>query len=419
MISCCVLLCAWSAAGASIETVKAELNLRSSGAGPALPSPMPRRVTLSEDRPPQVKSPADKPGLLWAVIPFGPAQMPARGFALAVDESDPARAGLRVDLNQNDDLTDDPQSEWKLIDGDRPESSRYEGAIELPVGTAVGAPRARLVAYRYLAQAAKARGLPEDLLFVYRDYAAAGTVEIATTRLPIIVADEASLGDFTYPAGAGAAELMIGIDVNGDGLIRPGPPEWMRSNARATIFGREVSLKSLSGDGRQIELLVAPPGVEFAFPFAGKTLDDKPVRFPEDYKNKVVLVHFWASWCGYCKREAPTLVETVKRFADNPSFAVLGVCVDKANARDAARTYAASAGLSWPHVVDDGPESGFSGPIAKMYGVRGVPKLLLIDAQAMTVLASGDALRGAQLPTTLAQYVAKPPGAAATTRPQP
>lgn len=380
---------------------------------------MPRRVALSEDRPPQVKSPADKPGLLWAVIPFGPAQMPAKGFALAVDESDPARAGLRVDLNRNDDLTDDPPAEWRLIDGDRPESSRYEGAIELPVGTAADVPRARLVAYRYLPQAARARGLSENLLFVYRDYAAAGAVEIATTRLPIIVADEASLGDFTYPAGAGAAELMIGIDVNGDGLIRPGPPEWMRSNARATIFGREVSLKSLSGDGRQIELLVAPPGVEFAFPFAGKTLDDKLIRFPEDYKNKVVLVHFWASWCGYCKREAPTLVETVKRFADNPSFAVLGVCVDKANARDAARTYAASAGLSWPHVVDDGPESGFSGPLAKMYGVRGVPKLLLIDTQAMTVLASGDALRGAQLPTTVAQYVAKPPGAAATTRPQP
>gem|GEM_PF-5830464 len=419
MISFCALLCALSAAGATIETVKAELNLRSSGAGPTLPSPMPRRVTLSEERPAQVKSPADKPGLLWAVIPFGPAEMPTRGFVLAVDESDPARAGLRVDLNQNGDVTDDPPAEWKLIDGDRPESSRYEGAIELPIGTAAQAPRARLVAYRYLPQAAKARGLPEDLLFVYRDYAAAGTVEIATTRLPIMVADEASLGDFAYPTGSGAAQLMIGIDVNGDGLIRPGPPEWIRSNARATIFGREVSLKSLSGDGRQIELLVAPPGVEFAFPFTGKTLDDRLVRFPEDYKNKVVLVHFWASWCGYCKREAPTLVEAAKRFSDNPSFAMLGVCVDKANARDAAKTYAASAGLSWPHVVDDGAESGFSGPIAKMYGVRGVPKLLLIDAQAMTVLASGDSLRGQQLPATLGQFVAKPPGAAPTTRPQP
>src|SRR5258708_35571146 len=62
------------------------------------------------------------------------------------------------------------------------------------------------------------------------------------------------------------------------------------------------------------------------FDFVLKDQHNVPVKMA-DYKGKVVLLNFWATWCGPCKVEIPALVELDDRYKDN-GFVVLGVSVD-------------------------------------------------------------------------------------------
>jgi peroxiredoxin len=79
--------------------------------------------------------------------------------------------------------------------------------------------------------------------------------------------------------------------------------------------------------------------------FTLKTVDGKTVSLA-DYKGKVVLVNFWATWCGPCKLEMPWLIDLQKKYAAH-GFTVLGVSEDD----DPAKTvgdFAAKVGVNYP-----------------------------------------------------------------------
>ncbi len=113
-----------------------------------------------------------------------------------------------------------------------------------------------------------------------------------------------------------------------------------------------------------------------------------------DLRGKVVLVDFWASWCGPCRRENPNVVRMYEKYKDK-GFEILGVSLD----RNKEKWLQAidQDGLEWLHVSD---LKGWQNEVAKQYGVSSVPQTFLLDAEGKII---GKNLRGQRLINKLAQ----------------
>lgn len=130
------------------------------------------------------------------------------------------------------------------------------------------------------------------------------------------------------------------------------------------------------------------------------TLNDttgKPVSL-SSFKGKVVLVDFWASWCGPCRAENPNVVAAYKKFSSK-GFTVLGVSLDD----DKAKWEAAIVkdGLTWTHISD---LIGWSNAAAKQYGVMSIPANFLLDKEGKII---GSGLRGEELTKKLEEVLGK------------
>nr|HQU58722.1 TlpA disulfide reductase family protein [Saprospiraceae bacterium] len=127
--------------------------------------------------------------------------------------------------------------------------------------------------------------------------------------------------------------------------------------------------------------------------FTLKTPEGQDMSLSE-LRGKVVLIDFWASWCGPCRRENPNVVRMYNEYKDK-GFDILGVSLDKTQDRWVEAIQ--QDGLSWHHVSD---LKGWANEVAQAYGVRSIPHTVLIDAEGK-ILARN--LRGEALEQKLAE----------------
>ncbi|MDZ4680435.1 MAG: TlpA disulfide reductase family protein [Saprospiraceae bacterium] len=121
--------------------------------------------------------------------------------------------------------------------------------------------------------------------------------------------------------------------------------------------------------------------------FTQPTPDEK-TKSLSSLRGKIVLVDFWASWCGPCRRDNPEVVKLYETYKDK-GFDILGVSLD----RDKERWLQAiqQDGLVWNHVSD---LKGWQNDVAKRYGVSSIPHTVLVDREGR-IIARG--LRGPAL----------------------
>ena len=129
--------------------------------------------------------------------------------------------------------------------------------------------------------------------------------------------------------------------------------------------------------------------------FEMQTPDGKAVKL-SDYvgKGKVVLVDFWASWCGPCRREMPNLVEAYKKYR-NKGFEIVGVSLDRD--AEAWKNGIEKLDITWPQMSD---LKYWDCEGAKLYAVSSIPHTVLIDGEGI-ILARG--LHGEELQEQIAE----------------
>lgn len=103
--------------------------------------------------------------------------------------------------------------------------------------------------------------------------------------------------------------------------------------------------------------------------FTLKSLSGENLRLQE-LRGQVVLVNFWATWCGPCRQEMPVLDQIHKRY-ESMGFAVLGVNVDTDEAK--VRKIAERIGVSFPLLLDTDQE------VSKRFDVSAMPFTVLLD----------------------------------------
>ena len=108
-----------------------------------------------------------------------------------------------------------------------------------------------------------------------------------------------------------------------------------------------------------------------------------------DLRGKVVLVDFWASWCGTCRQENPNVVRLYKKY-QNKGFTVFSVSLDEDI--DAWKSAIKKDGLTWPYHVSD--LKGWGTPPVRTYGFEAIPFTVLINQEGKII---GTNLRGEQL----------------------
>jgi cytochrome c biogenesis protein CcmG/thiol:disulfide interchange protein DsbE len=111
--------------------------------------------------------------------------------------------------------------------------------------------------------------------------------------------------------------------------------------------------------------------------FALKDGDGKTVRL-SDYRGKVVLLDFWATWCGPCKTEIPWFIEFERKYKDR-GFAVLGVSMDD-DGWDVVKPFLKRIGVNYRVVMGNEQTGDLYG------GIEALPTAFLIDRQGRVAI---------------------------------
>jgi thiol-disulfide isomerase/thioredoxin len=119
------------------------------------------------------------------------------------------------------------------------------------------------------------------------------------------------------------------------------------------FIGKPISLKFTAADGSPFDLA--------------------------QWRGKVVLLDFWATWCGPCMREVPHVVEAFTKFHDK-NFEIVGISLD--NDKNAMLRTTAQRKMTWPQYFDG---KGWSNAVSTAFHIRAIPSMWLIDKNGIVV----------------------------------
>ena len=143
--------------------------------------------------------------------------------------------------------------------------------------------------------------------------------------------------------------------------------------------------------GKMLATRIGSPAPEINMP----SPDGKEIAL-SSLKGKIVLIDFWASWCGPCRKEMPNVVKAYAKYK-NKGFEIYGVSLDQD--KDRWVEAIAKDGITWPQVSD---LKHWSSEAAKLYNVQSIPYTVLVDKEGNIIAKN---LRGEELEKKIAEVL--------------
>jgi thiol-disulfide isomerase/thioredoxin len=390
-----------------------ELPLKSRGAS-KLTRLRPQELKLSTVRPSNVKR--IPPGLIapyYTTIQLGPKEQPSQ-FTVLIDAPSGKPSQIYVDANGNGDMLDDPRPEWthKTYE-DRGSTNLLQSVGGATVQVKYGAKtlplHVTLSRYDTSEPAREPAFLP---IYCTADYAREGAVTLSGKSYHAWLVDALTRGDFRGSGVRGQSGIFLLIDVNANGKI-DARGETYEAYEPFNIGGVTYEIQNIDVTGgsfdivkssRQVAEILPPPDLgigKVAPAFQAAATTGSTVQFPRDYHSKLVLLYFWATWCGDCNRDVPYVVKAYKEFHPR-GLDILGVSLDHPDQAEQLKSYTKEHEMDWKEIYDG---KVWNAAIAQLYFISETPTALLIDGDKGTVLASGSDLRGDNLAPTIEKHI--------------
>jgi peroxiredoxin len=188
----------------------------------------------------------------------------------------------------------------------------------------------------------------------------------------------------------------------------PGSPALEEVDSLYQTLGKDVRLNPLGKNFGDVLATQKSMKIGAIAPDFSQTDPNGKLVSLKDFKGKYLLIDFWASWCGPCRAENPTVVKAYAQYKAK-GFEVLGVSLDFANGREAWLKAIENDHLTWTQVAD---LKGWDNKVAQLYVVRAVPQNYLLDPDGRII---GINLRGEALENKLQEVL----GTGSSTEVQP